>query len=63
MCECKNGMCDRCTMAAFEERMDMRDYALDFIDTYSNEEIAQMVREKILTIEEVEAGLRRRIGL
>jgi len=50
-------------MAAFEERMDMRDYALDFIDTYSNEEIAQMVREKILTIEEVEAGLRRRIGL
>jgi len=63
MCECKIGMCDRCTMAAFEERMDMRDYALDFIDTYSNEEIAQMVREKILTIEEVEAGLRRRIGL
>jgi hypothetical protein len=33
---------------------------MDFIDTYENEEIAQLIREGILTIEEVEAGLRRR---
>jgi len=53
-------------MQAFEDHtewMDMREHAIDFIDTYTNDEIAQMVREKILTIEEVEAGLRRKQGL
>lgn len=44
------------------ERWDMAEFAEDFIDTYSNEEIAQLVREKVLTIEEVEAGLRRAQG-
>lgn len=41
------------------ERVEMQEYTLDFIGTYNNEEIATLVREKILTIEEVEAGLRR----
>jgi len=49
------------TMAMFREYLDMRDYAMDMIDTYTNEEIAQMVREGILTIDEVESGLRRRM--
>lgn len=51
------------TFAWFEaemEAIDLKEHALDFIDTYNNEEIAQMVREGILTIEEVESGLRRR---
>lgn len=41
--------------------MDLREHAIDFIDTFESEEIAQMVREGILTIEEVEDGLRRKI--
>ena len=55
---------DRKVMAEFEaemEALDLKEYALDYIDTFTNAEIAQMVREKILTIEEVEAGLRRRV--
>lgn len=49
-------------MAEFEEYCDLKEHASDFIDTYNNQEIAQMVREGILTIEEVESGLRRRMG-
>lgn len=48
------------TMKAFEEHVDVREHALDFIDTYSNKEIAQMVREKILTLAEVEQALRKK---
>lgn len=51
------------TFGLFEaemERIEIAEYAMDTIDTYQNDEIAQMVREGILTIEEVEAGLRRR---
>jgi hypothetical protein len=51
------------TMAVVElelEALDLKEFALDYIDTYQNDEIAQMVREGILTIEEVEAGLRRK---
>jgi len=44
------------------EALDLKEHAMDFIDTYENEEIAAMVREGIFTIEEVEAGLRRRQG-
>jgi len=39
----------------------IKNYAMDFIDTFTNEEIAQMVKENVLTIDEVETGLRRRI--
>lgn len=46
---------------AFCEAQDLKEHAQDMIDTYTNEEIAQLVRERILTIEEVEAGLRRRV--
>jgi len=50
-------------MSEFEahlEAIDLKEHALDYIDTYENEEIAQMVREGVLTIDEVEAGLRRK---
>ncbi len=43
------------------EELGLKEYAMDHIDTYTSEEIAQMVREGVLTIEEVETGLRRRI--
>lgn len=46
---------------AEEAALDLKEHAQDFIDTYTSEEIAQMVREGILTIEEVESGLRRKI--
>jgi len=47
---------------ALSDHWDMQEYAEDFIDTFTNEEIAQMVRERVMTIEEVEAGLRRAQG-
>lgn len=47
---------------AFMESQDLKEHALDFINTYTSEEIAQMIRERVFTVEEVEAGLRRRIG-
>ena len=47
---------------AFSEAQDLKEHAQDMIDTYTNEEIAQMVREGILTIDDVETGLRRRIA-
>lgn len=43
------------------EALELREHAMDFIDTYENEEIAQLVREGVLTIEEVEDGLRRKM--
>lgn len=52
---------DMSLIRSFDDLMDMKEYAMDMIDIYTNEDIAQMVREGILTIEEVEAGLRRRI--
>lgn len=54
---------DKKLMKAFEDFtswMDVKEHALDYIDTYENEEIAQLVREGVLTIEEVETGLRRK---
>lgn len=50
-------------MQSFEDHITLREHAQDYIDTYTNEEIAQLVREGVLTMEEVEAGLRRRHGL
>lgn len=50
------------SMALFEaemEAIELREFAMDTINDYTSEEIAQMVREGILTIEQVEAGLRR----
>ena len=44
------------------EAMELKAYVMDTIDTYECDEVAQMIREGILTIEEVESGLRRRIG-
>lgn len=58
----KKNMKDTSLMASFEEFISVKEYAIDMIDTYTNEEIAQMVREGILTIDEVESGLRRRVG-
>lgn len=43
------------------ERMELRDYALDFITDYTTEELAQLVREGIVTLDEVEDKLRRSI--
>lgn len=53
-------------MAQFEahlEMQEMHDYAMDFFDDFEQDELTQLVREKILTIDEVEAGLRRKHGL
>lgn len=50
-------------MQSFEDHIELKEFAQDYIDTYTNEEIAQLVREGVLTMEEVEAGLRRRHGL
>ena len=49
-------------MDAEMEAIELKEYALDTIETYENEEIAQMVREGVFTLEEVEAGLRRRMA-
>lgn len=38
---------------------ELMNYVQDFVDTFEIDELAQMVRERVLTIEEVEAGLRR----
>lgn len=43
------------------EALELKEHALDYIDTYQDDEIANLVREGIITIEEVEAGLRRKI--
>jgi hypothetical protein len=53
---------DELTKQEYEGFIDLKEHALDFIDTYENDEIAQMVREGVLTIEEVEDGLRRSIA-
>ena len=47
---------------ANQEAQELREHAMDFSDTYDNEELAQLIREGVVTIEEVEAGLRRRMG-
>lgn len=43
------------------EAAELREFAMDTLDVYDNEEIAQMVREGVLTIGDVETGLRRRM--
>jgi hypothetical protein len=39
----------------------MREYMMDFIETFTNKEIAQAIREGILTLSDVEVALRRRM--
>lgn len=41
----------------------MKEYVLDFVETFSNEELAKMIREGIVTIGEVEWALRRRLKI
>ena len=44
------------------DESELNDYVQDFADTFETEELAQLIRERVITIEEVEAGLRRRMG-
>jgi len=39
----------------------MKEYMMDFIDTFSPKEIAQAIRENILTLSDVEKAWRKKL--
>lgn len=43
------------------EMREIRAYVIDFVESFEPKELAQAVREGIVSIEEIEAALRRRM--
>lgn len=41
----------------------MREYIMDFIEMFTAEELAQCVREGLITLADIELALRRRLKL
>ena len=45
-----------------EEMQEIKAYLVDFIDSFDHKELAQAVREHIISVEEIEDALRRKMS-
>jgi hypothetical protein len=47
----------------YDEMQEMRAYIYDFVEAFDAKELAQAVREDIISIEEIEDAIRRKMSI